>query len=207
MAEKIWLRLGIKLGIIFLGLLLLVLFLPIGLSGCKKNQQTSPEITTPSDSSEAATSELDTSLLTPLNNEEEFNKFLEEHKIVVVEFGATWCKYCHQLVPDLVRLAKEYENQEVVFAQVDTDQCPALSQKYWVEGLPDVIIFVNGKSQGRVLGYNPVELQKVLSNIVEQAEKPETTITEAGFRDLLRQDSAVYSSDDVPPLEEELWSE
>lgn len=49
-------------------------------------------------------------------------------KIVLINFWATWCKYCDQEMPDLQRFDKE--NEELVVLAVDVKEDKKLVEKY-----------------------------------------------------------------------------
>jgi len=65
-----------------------------------------------------------------VKGEENFRRKLKETKgkqLVVVNFGASWCKHCHKLSPSVFDEAEKYPNSEFVFTDVDllpeTAQC------------------------------------------------------------------------------------
>ena len=57
-----------------------------------------------------------------IKGEESFKKKLDETKgkqLVVVNFGASWCKHCHKLSPSMFDEAEKYPNSEFIFTDVD----------------------------------------------------------------------------------------
>jgi thioredoxin 1 len=57
-----------------------------------------------------------------IKGEENFKKKLHETKgkqLVVVNFGASWCKHCHKLSPSMFDEAEKYPNSEFIFTDVD----------------------------------------------------------------------------------------
>nr|QBK85947.1 MAG: thioredoxin [Marseillevirus LCMAC101] len=70
---------------------------------------------------------------------------LKSDKIVLVDFGATWCGPCKKLSPIVDKVAKEMKDTICVF-KVDVDESPKISKKYKVVAVPFLIIFKNGKS-------------------------------------------------------------
>ena len=57
-----------------------------------------------------------------VKGEENFRRKLKETKgkqLVVVNFGASWCKHCHKLSPSVFDEAEKYPNSEFVFTDVD----------------------------------------------------------------------------------------
>ena len=57
-----------------------------------------------------------------VKGEENFRRKLKETKgkqLVVVNFGASWCKHCHKLSPSVFDEAEKYPNSEFIFTDVD----------------------------------------------------------------------------------------
>ena len=57
-----------------------------------------------------------------IKGEESFKKKLDETKgkqLVVVNFGASWCKHRHKLSPSVFDEAEKYPNSEFIFTDVD----------------------------------------------------------------------------------------
>ena len=70
---------------------------------------------------------------------------------VVVEFGATWCGPCKALEPILERLAKKWDASRKV-GTINSDDEPALANRYAVRGTPTLLVFANGKEVARHVG-------------------------------------------------------
>jgi thioredoxin len=72
---------------------------------------------------------------------------------VLLDFGATWCGPCQQLAPVVDSLATSYKGKMVV-GQVDIDASPKLAQEFRIEGVPTLVVLVNGveidRSEGLV---------------------------------------------------------
>ena len=66
---------------------------------------------------------------------------------VLVDFSATWCAPCRRMEPALEALAKDFS-----VVKVDVDAEPELAQKYEVQSLPTLLIFVNGKVENKFVG-------------------------------------------------------
>lgn len=66
----------------------------------------------------------------------------------VVEFGATWCRPCRKLQPELNKLAGWMPKQLAVI-QVDTDHCPAVAADHRIASLPTLILYRGEEILGR----------------------------------------------------------
>ncbi|EHP70787.1 MAG: thioredoxin [Metallosphaera yellowstonensis] len=86
---------------------------------------------------------------------ENFDSFLREHKIAVVDFWAEWCAPCFILSPVIEELAKDYP--QVGFGKVNSDQNPQIAGRYGVMSLPTVIFFRDGEPVDEVIGAVPRE--------------------------------------------------
>jgi len=83
----------------------------------------------------------------------------KEGKPLVLDFSAEWCAPCQQMIratfpdPKVAALLKDF-----VFLTIDTDEYPALTQKFGVVAMPDIrILAPDGKEIRRVLGYKDAE--------------------------------------------------
>jgi len=63
---------------------------------------------------------------------------------VMVEFWATWCRYCRMMEP-VVKQAAEAAPAEAVIARLDVDQAQELATKYEVNTVPAFFCFREGK--------------------------------------------------------------
>ena len=63
------------------------------------------------------------------------------HNYIVVDFWATWCEPCKQLVPLLETLSSEFG---YILAKVNTEQQQELAQGFGVRSIPDVRIYKDG---------------------------------------------------------------
>lgn len=68
---------------------------------------------------------------------------------VLVDFTATWCGPCRLQKAILEQFA---EKGGVLVATCDVDDCPELTARFSVRGMPTLVAFENGKETGRRLG-------------------------------------------------------
>ncbi|MFH8365828.1 thioredoxin family protein [Streptomyces sp. NPDC018031] len=87
-------------------------------------------------------------------------------KPVVLDFTATWCYWCQKQKPYLQQY-NTADNGAWVWAKVDVDKNPTLSQKYGVRGIPALLNIQNGQEAGsRMVGFDgPTSLRNWLNNL------------------------------------------
>ncbi|KAL9656499.1 hypothetical protein ABK040_005263 [Willaertia magna] len=78
-----------------------------------------------------------------INSTEEFNNFVKNNELVVVDFSATWCCPCQMIAPVYEHLPREFEG--IKFLKVDIDEQSALSDEHNVSAVPTFLFFKNGE--------------------------------------------------------------
>jgi len=69
----------------------------------------------------------------------------------VVDFYATWCGPCRILSPLLDEESGAFTNR-IKFFKVNVDEAPSLAQRFQVEGIPNLVLFKNGRVVDRLAG-------------------------------------------------------
>lgn len=78
---------------------------------------------------------------------------LESKGPVLVDFFATWCLPCKRMAPFVEELATEYGGK-VKFFRVDVEKAPKTADKYEVEQMPVLFVFMPGtKSPAIMMGF------------------------------------------------------
>lgn len=85
---------------------------------------------------------------------EGFDKALNDGKLMMVDFWASWCGPCRMLGPVIEDLAGQYEGKAVV-GKVNVDDEQELAIRYGVMSIPTVIFFKDGKEIDRKVGVMP----------------------------------------------------
>ncbi len=82
--------------------------------------------------------------------DENFDKLIQEHENVVVDFWATWCGPCKMMEPVYEELAREYDN--VLFGKVNTENNPQTTSKFGIQAIPAFIFIKNGQPVNQING-------------------------------------------------------
>ena len=101
-----------------------------------------------------------------INDENFEQEVLKSDKPVLVDFFATWCGPCRQMLPIVTELSEEMATQ-VKIVKLDVDEAPKTAEKYEIQSIPTMILFQNGQTSGTKNGSSTKsELQGwILDNI------------------------------------------
>lgn len=89
-----------------------------------------------------------------LINSSEFSALLQEDKLLVVDFYATWCGPCKKLSPTLDEVSEEL-GEQVNIVKVDVDESEDLAMDYGIRSVPTVLFFKNGQQVDKFVGALP----------------------------------------------------
>ena len=78
-------------------------------------------------------------------------EILPSAKLVLLDFGATWCGPCKALEPVLAEIAREYADR-VLVAKADIEDAPETARRYGVLSVPTVVFLKDGNEVGRFVG-------------------------------------------------------
>ncbi|MDE6160439.1 MAG: thioredoxin [Muribaculaceae bacterium] len=86
----------------------------------------------------------------------DLNEIINSEKPTLVDFFATWCGPCKMQSPILEQVkAKVGETANIV--KVDIDKAHELAQRYRVQSVPTLIIFVAGEPVWRGVGVHQAD--------------------------------------------------
>jgi thioredoxin 2 len=85
-------------------------------------------------------------------DEEGFERHVARGELpVLVDFWAPWCGPCRSMAPHFAAAAAQLE-PKMRLAKVDTDEVPALGERYNIRSIPTMILFRGGREVARQSG-------------------------------------------------------
>jgi len=101
---------------------------------------------------------------------------LESDKLIIVDFWASWCKYCLLLDPIIERLIvfnQEYNKDKIEWYKVDADKSSKFLNNFRpLRGLPVLVFYRNGKEVDRILGFMPfLKIQERINLLLKEEKK------------------------------------
>ena len=96
----------------------------------------------------------------------EFNEYIDQDGLIVLDFWANWCGPCKMLAPVMEALEKRFP--QVHFAKVNVDEEPELAGAFRVDAIP-CLFFVKDKTMvSRMAGY---QTEDALAGAIEELMK------------------------------------
>lgn len=140
------------------------------------------------------------SLFSQLNNDN-FDSFIQDNRVVVAEFYAPWCVHSQKIIDRLVAASENLEVQDVTFAQVDCVAHKDLCERFDIDVYPTMKVFKNhnltdfvnftgptsiNAITATILMLDPapvkiVQSEPVLQNLLEKSDKPVVVDNSNGF--------------------------
>lgn len=90
---------------------------------------------------------------------EEFNKFINDDELVLINFNATWCSTCKKMAPILDDIAFIF-GDNIRLVKIDADKNSSLLKQKSINEIPTTFLFKNGKlvwEQGGMVQKNTLE--------------------------------------------------
>ena len=89
-----------------------------------------------------------------LTAENDLESAVSSHDVVLVDFYADWCGPCQMMEPTIETLAAE---TDAAVLKVDVDRFQGLAGQYGIQGIPALLLFVDGDLAERFVGVQQEE--------------------------------------------------
>ena len=83
-----------------------------------------------------------------------FDSLLEDQKLVIVDFWATWCGPCRMLSPLLDEVEEEMSDK-ITVVKVNVDDADEIAMRYRIMSIPTLLFFKNGQIVDKTVGAMP----------------------------------------------------
>ena len=83
-----------------------------------------------------------------------FSELLQDGKLVIVDFWATWCGPCRMLSPLLDEVEEEM-GDKVTVVKVNVDDADEVAMQYRIMNIPTLLFFKNGQIVDKTVGAMP----------------------------------------------------
>ena len=83
-------------------------------------------------------------------NHEEFDRFQNEGKLMLVDYWAPWCGYCRRIGPAYDKIAQQY-GEDMVIAKINIDDEVGLAEKEQIEVIPTLVVYKEGYDLGSIV--------------------------------------------------------
>lgn len=83
---------------------------------------------------------------------EGFNKFIEDHPLVLAKFFTTWCGHCKSLAPEYKLAATDLKEKDITLVEIDCERNQPLCAEHKVQGYPTLYVFKSLDSKSQYMG-------------------------------------------------------
>ena len=87
--------------------------------------------------------------------DENFDRVLDSHNLVLIDFWAPWCGPCLKVSPILDEISKECG---FWVGKLNVDENPIKSEEYSVHSIPTMVLFKSGQPVKTITGAMPKHL-------------------------------------------------
>ena len=89
-------------------------------------------------------------------NEAQFNEFVKQSGVVMVDCWAPWCGPCRRMGPIIEELAEGLKGKAGV-AKLNTDENQAIAVRFNINAIPTILVFRNNVLVNTLVGLRPKE--------------------------------------------------
>ena len=96
--------------------------------------------------------------------DENLEDLINNNKILIVDFFATWCGPCKMLSPVLEEISKE-----VTVVKIDVDKHEKLARDYGIMSVPTLIFFKDKNEVDKHIGFIPIEkIKQIIATVTQK---------------------------------------
>lgn len=103
-------------------------------------------------------------------NDVNFDKTLQEHSLVMIDFWATDCQPCKVTAPIVEELAEKY-NGKVLIGTVRVDENPRIVERFGIRAVPTLLVLKDGCEVDRIVLQIIDIVQLIREYVNEKLEK------------------------------------
>ncbi|MBR3196299.1 MAG: thioredoxin [Clostridia bacterium] len=100
---------------------------------------------------------------------ENFDGFIRDHHLVLVDFWASWCQPCRMIAPHVEKAAEAYEGK-VHVGKLNIEEEADIATRQQVMSIPALFLYRDGKRIDKTIGFNPKALLEMLDRAVSRDE-------------------------------------
>lgn len=95
-----------------------------------------------------------------------FAELLQDDKLVIVDFWATWCGPCRMLSPILDEVEEEMKDK-ITVVKVNVDDVDEVTARYRIMSIPTLMFFRSGEVVDKTVGAMPKAalVEKIKANL------------------------------------------
>ena len=83
-----------------------------------------------------------------------FDELLQDSKLVIVDFWATWCGPCRMISPILDEVEEEMPDK-ITVVKVNVDDADEIATQFRIMSIPTLLFFKNGQMVDKTVGAMP----------------------------------------------------
>ena len=97
---------------------------------------------------------------------ENFKGYAEGDKPLMIDFWATWCGPCRQMLPIVEELANEYDGK-IVVGKCNVDEADDIAMQFGIRSIPTILFIKNGEVVDKSVGAVPkAKLVEKIENVL-----------------------------------------
>ena len=99
-------------------------------------------------------------------NKEQFDQYMGEGKLLLVDYWAPWCGYCRRIGPAYDKVAAQYEGQ-ILVGKVNIDDEPNLANRENIQVIPTLVLYRDGKALGSITApQSKADIEKFIEELI-----------------------------------------